>query len=152
MTVNSLVGLRFTAVLAVPINRNDYFSITFPSGTTFSYNSIYGISFYNLPPTISGQTVLIYHNSTVTRTFNQSTAYIITFQNFQAPPSTAPTDNITFSVLRNGYPIMTGTASLTAVSSTLNASVTLSNTKVATLNNYIFTITMSNPLSSTGTI
>lgn len=152
MTVNSFVALRFTAVLAVPINQNDYFSITFPTGTTFSYNLIFGISFYSLPPTISGQTVLIYHNSTVTATFAKNSAYILTFQNFQAPPSTAPTQNIVFSVLRNGYPIMTGSSTLTAVSSTLTASVSVANTRVATLTSYTFSITMSNPLSSSGMI
>jgi len=152
MTVNTYVGLRFNAVLAVPINQNDYFSITFPTGTTFSYNLIYGITFYSLPPTISGQTVFIYHNASVVATFAKNTAYIITFQDFLAPPSTYPTDKIVFSVLRNGYPLMTGSASLTAESSNLSASVTVANSKVSTVTSYTFTITMSNPISSSGAI
>lgn len=78
MTVNSLVGLRFNASLAVPINQNDYFEIVFPVGTTFTYSKIYGISFYSLPPTISGQTIQIRHDPSVTAIFAQNSAYILT--------------------------------------------------------------------------
>jgi hypothetical protein len=152
MPVNSLVGLRFNVSLTVTINQNDYFSIVFPNGTTFSYDQIYGTSYYKIPPTISGQTVLIYHSDSVIGSFSQNSEYIITFFYYNAPPSTLPTDPITFSVLRNGFPIMTGSASVTAVSSTLSASVSVTNRRVAALTSYIFNITMSKPLSSSGMI
>ena len=152
MPVNSYVGLRFNVSLAVTINKNDYFSIVFPNGTTFSYNQIYGTSYYKIPPTISGQTVLIYHSDTVLSSFDQNSEYIITFYGFNAPPSTLPTDPITFSVLRNGFPIMTGSASVTAISSSLSANVSVANKRVAALTSYTFNINMTNPLSSSGMI
>lgn len=138
MTVNSLVGVRFTAVLAVPINQNDYFEIVFPAGSTYTYNSVYGISFYALPPTISGQIIQIRHDSSVSRTFTQNSAYILTFQDLKAPPSTLPTDPIVFSVLRNGYPIMRGSASLTAVAGSLTANASMAETEVAKNTSYTF--------------
>ena len=152
MTVNSLVGLRFNVTLTVTINQNDYFTIVFPNGTSFSYNQLYGTSYYKIPPTISGQTVLIYHSDSVISSFSQNTEYIITFFDYNAPPSTLPTDPIIFSVLRNGFPIMTSSASVTALSSTLSANVTAANKKVAVITSYTFSIATSNALSSSGMI
>jgi hypothetical protein len=152
MTVNSLVGLRFNVTLTVTINQNDYFSIIFANGTSFSFNQLYGSSYYKIPPTISGQTVLIYHSESVISSFSQNTEYIITFFDFKAPPSSLPTDPIIFSVIRNGFPIMTSSASVTALSSTLSANVSVANKKVAVLTTYTFNITTSNPLSSSGMI
>ena len=58
MTVNSLVPLLFNVTLAATIDRNDYFRIVFPTGTTFSYSApILGTAVYTTPPTISGQTI-----------------------------------------------------------------------------------------------
>jgi hypothetical protein len=152
MTVNSLVALRFGAVLSMTINQNDFLSIVFPNNTTFQYDNIYGIYFYNLPPTISGQTVLIYNSATSSGTYTQNTAYIVTFQYFQAPPSTLPTSPIVFSILRSGYPIMTGSASLTASPGALTATATPTIFRVLAVTSYTFSITISDPLSSQGMI
>ncbi len=71
LTINTLAGLRFSAFLAVPINQDDYFSIEFPTGITYTYNNVYGISYYELPPTISGQTLYIHDNKTIYQTYPQ---------------------------------------------------------------------------------
>lgn len=92
-TVNTFVGLRFQMTLSMTINQADTFSITFPNGTNFVYSAVYGTSFYSTP-VISGQTVLISSDLSVTGTFAQNTDYTLTLTNFQAPASTIPTSPI----------------------------------------------------------
>jgi hypothetical protein len=153
MVINSYVSLRFNMYPSMSINQSDYFSITFPSGTTYTYNQIYGTGYYVSPPTFSGQTVLIYHDtSSSAASYPEGSLYSLTFASFQAPPSTSPTDSITLQILRNGYPIMYGTAVLTATSASLSASVSVSSSIVWAHTTYTFTINTSNPLSATGMI
>ena len=153
LTVNSLVALRFNFTLTTTIDRNDYFRVVFPTGTTFSFSTpILGTSVYITPPTISGQTVEIHHSTAVSATQTYSSTYILVIQFFQAPPSTVPTQPILFSVVRNNYPIMTGSASLTAVADSLTASVTVANSQVLTSTSYTFSIPLAHPLSSSGMI
>lgn len=59
---------------------------------------------------------------------------------------------MTFEVVRDGFTIMTGTTTFTASPGTLTASATPSNTKVLQTTSYIFSITTTNPISSSGTI
>ena len=153
MTVNKYVQLRFNFTLSASINRNDYFRIVFPTGTTFAYsNPILGTGVYTEPPTIAGQTVEVYHHSSVTPTQIYSGVYILVIQSFQAPPSTIPTQPIVFSVIRNGYPIMTGSTSLQASADTLTASVSVTNPQVLTNTSYTFSIPLTHALSSSGLI
>lgn len=150
MTVNSLTTLRFNIFPTMTLSRNDYINITIPTGTSFSYSNIFGTGFYRTPPTFSGQSALIYHNSSSSLTYPQNSLYSITFQNIQAPPSTLPTSSLIFQVIRNGYPIMQGSSVLTAVRATLTASVALTSSVVWATTSYTFTINMNNPLSSDG--
>ena len=97
MIVNSFVQLRFNVTLAATINKNDYFRVVFPTGTTFTYSTpILGTAVYTEPPTISGQTVEVHHSSSVspTQIYSAASAYILVIQYFQAPPSTIPTQPI----------------------------------------------------------
>lgn len=80
---------------------------------------ILGTASYNNNPTVSGQTILIRHSSAISSTQTYSGPYTLVIQQFLAPPSTIPTGSITFSVLRNSYPIMTGSGTLTAVAAGL---------------------------------
>lgn len=135
------------------INQSDYFSLTFPTGTTYTYNAIFGTGYYLSPPSFSGQTVYIYPDpASSASSYAANTLYSLTFASFTAPPSTLPTSAITLQILRNGYPIMYGTSTLTATSSTLSASVAVTNRIVWASTTYTFTITTSNPLSNTGMI
>ena len=153
MPVNSLVPIRFDVSLSTAINRDDYFRVVFPVGTTFSFSSgIFGTANYVEPPTVSGQTVQIYHSSAVSASQTYSGNYTLVIQNFQAPPSTIPTQAIEFSVIRNNYPIMTGSATLTASAGTLTASVTPLVSRVWANTSYTFAIALTNPLSSSGLI
>lgn len=152
MTVNSLTTLRFNIFPTMALSRNDYINITIPTGTSFSYSNIFGTGFYKTPPTFSGQSVLIYHNTSSSLTYPQNALYSITFQNIQAPPSTLPTSSLILQVLRSGYPIMQGSSVLTATRATLTASVTLASSIVWATTSYTFTININNPLSSSGMI
>jgi hypothetical protein len=135
------------------INQSDYFSITFPTNTTYSFSNTFGTGYYLSPPTFFGQTVLIYHNTaTSASSYAQGSLYSLTFVSFQAPASTLTTGPLTIQVLRNGYPIMFGTTTLTAVSATLTASVIITNSIVWTNTSYTFSITTNNPLTAQGMI
>lgn len=153
MPINSLASLRFNLYPSMAINQSDYFSITFPADTSYTYNQIFGTGYYVSPPTFSGQTVLIYHDTTSSASsYSQGSLYSITFASFKAPASTSPTGNLLLQILRNGYPIMYGNAVLTATSASLSATVSVTNTVVWASTSYIFSINISNPLSSTGMI
>lgn len=152
MTVNSLTTLRFNIYPTMTLSRNDYINITIPAGTSFSYSNIFGTGFYKTPPTFSGQSVLIYHNTSSSATYPQNALYSITFQNIQAPPSTLPTSSLILQVIRSGFPIMQGTSVLTAIRATLTASVSLTNSIVWAITSYTFTINLNNPISSSGMI
>jgi hypothetical protein len=71
---------------------------------------------------------------------------------FLAPPSTIPTGSIIFSVLRKGYPIMTGSSTLTAVAAALSATASMNVTTVLATTSYTFSIPITQPLSSSGMI
>lgn len=153
MIVNRNVALRFNMILSMTISQSDYFSITFPSNSTFSYNTIIGTSYYILPPSISGSTVTIYPNTSInTQNYLQNSLYSLTFSNFQAPPSTLTTGAVSMQVLRNGYPIMIGSSTLTATNAQANFTITVANLVVWANTSYTFSLNTSNPLSSSGMI
>jgi hypothetical protein len=151
MRVNTLVSLRFIMYLPMTISRNDYFSITFPTGTSYSFTIVFGTGLYTTP-TFSGQTVLIYHATSSAVYFNQTSLYSLTFSSFQAPGSTLTTGPLTVQVMRNGYPIVYGSSTLTAVNGILTASVSMGSSTVWANTSYVFIINTSNPLTSQGMI
>jgi hypothetical protein len=149
MQINNLISLRLDMYPSMSINQSDYFSITFPTGTTYTYNQIFGTGYYITPPTFSGQTILVYHDTTSSSSsYPQGSLYSLTFASFQAPPSTLPTSSLTLQILRNGYPIMYGSTILTAVSAVLQASVLVSNSIVWANTTYTFYINTSNALTA----
>jgi hypothetical protein len=150
-TVNAFVGLRFQMTLSMTINQADTLNVVFPNGTTFIYSNVFGTSFYSTP-VITGQSVTVSSDPSVIGTNLQNTDYTISLLNFQAPPSTVPTNPIIFQIQRNGYPIMAGSASLTAVTAVLLASVSLASSTVWARTSYTFVINTSHPLSSEGMI
>lgn len=146
-----MVGLRFDMNLAAAVDQNDIFSVTFPSGTVFTYANCFGTGIFTTP-TVSGQTVLISQNTSYLKTYGQNSNFSISLSNFQAPPSTLPTSSITIQILRNGYAKMIGGSSVTAVTGTLSGTVSLGSTTVWANTSNTFTITISNGLSSSGMI
>jgi hypothetical protein len=118
---------------------------------SFTLNQVYG-AILTPSTTISGSVITIVDATTSSFTRDQSFVYILTAQYFKAPPSTLTTGALTFSVLRNGYPLMTGSTTLTATAGALTASVSTAVSTVWQNTSYIFSITTSNPLSSSGMI
>lgn len=151
MTVNKMVGLRFDMGLADTVDQNDVFTIVFPTGTSFTYASILGTGIF-LTPVITGQTVSISQDTTFLKTFSKNSNYTINFYNFKAPPSTQVSSPIVLRVLRNSYPKMTGSVTVQAVASTLNASVSAAVSTVWANTTYSFVVNISDSLSSSGTI
>ena len=153
MSVNSIVPITLTMNLSMQINQNDQFQVVFPSTTSFSYTNIIGSSPGTYGVSITGQTVLMTQQNTPA-TFAVDSNYLLNMFNMQAPPSTATTDPLTAQVLRNGYPIMTGSATLTATPASLASqiSVAVADSVVWANTTYTFTLNTANALSSAGMI
>ena len=153
MTVNSLIPLAFYTSFVSTISQNDYFTLIFPTGSTYAYSSVGGTGQPYDTPVIAGQSVQIKHLISASSVPLHSGDYTLVFRNFLASPSTLPTNNFTMTVYRNNYPILTGTANITAVADTLsNASAVPAVRTVLTTTSYVFTIPLTQPLSASGMI
>jgi hypothetical protein len=145
-------GLRFSFTITDTISNKDSVLITFPTGTNINY--------VTYTSTLKMQSVS-YNPSTLTLQMTQNTtnpnyfagtAINITFIRYQAGPSIRPTQPITLSIINNNYQKMTASATITAVANSYSLTTTTNNPIVSVYTSYIFTFTMSDPLSSSGII
>lgn len=65
MKINQYVSLQFDIYPSMMINQSDTLSIAFPNEITYTYTQIVGTGYYISPPTFSGQTVLITHDTSL---------------------------------------------------------------------------------------
>lgn len=79
-------------------------------------------------------------------------SFIIYYKSYQAPTTTNPSVTIGLNISRNNVPVMYGYDTLTVVAGNLSAAVTFSPQNVNTLSTYNFSITINDPISSTGCI
>lgn len=77
----------------------------------------------------SSKIMTIYLKEPARQTDLGTEAYI-SIGDFTAPPSILPTGDFIISIMRNGYPLMSGTTQLIAGASTLSGSVTVGDSKV----------------------
>jgi hypothetical protein len=57
---------------------------------------------------VSGRTLRILHRRNIARTFAKNSLYVVNLNKIKSPPSTKTTSPIILSVVKNGYPKMTG--------------------------------------------
>ena len=73
--------------------------------------------------------------------------------NYTTPPSTESISSFKVSIIRNGSPMQIGSTTLTPLPTTLTAALTSRSSDIVNKNTtYVFTITTSDPMSSTGKI
>lgn len=149
IVVNQNTTIRFVTVLPDLMNNGDSVVITFPSGSKFYSPSLAG-SFQFGGGTTNGLTVTF--NIVAARTLTSGSSLSVSFSTYTAPSSTKATQPFTFSILRDGNPKMTGTATLQATMSSLSFTVTPTSSVVSTNTTYVFAITLTDQLSSSGRI
>lgn len=149
---NFLGGLTFSFTLPDTLGSDDLFLIVFPAGTTILYMTTAS----NLPVQTTtysaSNTSMVITQRSNNPNYPAGTAVTITFIRYKAPPSTRPTDPITFTVLKNGYQKMTASATIAAVANNYTLTVATSSTTVNTFATYSFSFTMVDPLTVTGYI
>lgn len=101
---------------------------------TLDSTTIFGNPGYNQTNATYGVTskILTLYIRDPTRTVYADGTLTFTVGNYTAPPSTQTTDDFVVTILRNGYPTMSGTTTLTASASTLSGSSAMEDTTVNT--------------------
>jgi hypothetical protein len=73
------------------------------------FNNFAGTGTYDFgASSVSGQTLRIVHRRNIARTFAKNSLYIVSFNKIKSPTSTKTTSPYIVSVVKNGYPKMTG--------------------------------------------
>jgi hypothetical protein len=155
ITVNRAAILKFTLTVVDNTNINDTYTIVFPTGSRITATpSIGGPSIQPTGITLNSLTVAFSQQSSATsmRLISAGSLAYITMTNYVAPPSTQVTSAITVTILRDGSAKMVGYATIQAALSTLNFTVTPSSLTVNTNTSYLFNITISDGLLSSGRI
>lgn len=150
--VNKPVSLTFSITVGDGVsNTVSSYQLVFPPEIHLSSQvSLIGL-YVGINPNIqvTGNTVSFVLSSQ----YNLLLGAVVSFtvQTVTLPPSVAPR-TIQVSILRNARPVQTGVATLTALPSALTFTVTPVIETVNTLTAYVFTITLPDPISSTGMI
>jgi hypothetical protein len=152
MVVNQQYTIKFYVKTISIISLSDAFVITFPSGTSIS-NFVAGA----LGGTVSfDSTLSTYYNQVLTLYLAggpgtlDAGGIFITVPNFVAPPNTLTTDNFQLQITSNTFPRMISTQSIQVNAGTLTGSAAMSVSTVNAISSYTFTITLANPLTSSG--
>jgi len=149
--VNQIYTLKFDITTIMMISLSDTVVINFPTGT-----SINSFATASMGGTIGiNQTASSYLNQQLTVSFTGSgnlapQQIYIYISNFVAPPSTATTNDFVLYFMTNGYPRMTATQSITAVTNTLIGTVAMALSTVNQPTTYGFSITINDPITSSG--
>ncbi len=145
-------GLSFSFILPDTISNNDYFIISFPTGTTIAYTTRTGSISIQSATYNSTNTSLILFQSSTNPNYPVNTAITLTFIRYRAPPSIRPTNSITLTVYSFCCAKMTASATVTALNNNYTLTASASSTTVNAYTTYAFSFTMTDPLSSTGYI
>ena len=154
--INSLTSLIFNFTLADTISKSDYFQLTFPAGTTFSFVAI---ASSNLNLFSSGVTfnstnlTLIMRQASTSPTRFAGTVCTITIGRYTAPPSTKTTDPFTFQVYTStGGLKMQGLATISATANTYIATVGAASSNINKNTSYTFIVTTLDSMLSSSMI
>lgn len=149
--VNRPVTLRFSFTAADTTNQLDTYSIVFPTGSRLTTPTIAG-QVLGVSASLSGTTITFSQNTGTNRVFFQNSAVFFTMTGFTAPQSTQETGTIQLTILRDGFSKMVGTTTIQAVMSTLTFNVTPSSLTVNQNTSYLFSITISDGILSSGRV
>lgn len=151
MTVNQIYTIRFAFTTTNLMSSSDYFTITFPTGSTIDLSLSAIGSTIGVNPTNATfiNSILTLYLSGVSGAISPQTIFI-TLSNFRAPLSTLPTGNFVFQVVASGYPRMIGYQNLVALVNSLTATVARNSTTVNVLTTLTFSITSTDGLNSDG--
>jgi hypothetical protein len=156
IVVNSLNTLSFSITTVDIISYSDYLTITLPAGTalagTFDPNALGGSIGINTATTsYSSPTLSVYFSGAGTLPAGYQLILIV--PNFQAPASTAATAPFTASILSStSFPKMTGTQTISASTGSLLGTATPTTPTVNVVTPYVFSITLSNALTASGSL
>jgi hypothetical protein len=154
--VNRQYNLRFTMTLSDTIAQTDTIVINFPTGTQLALNTSTVSSNFSIFP---GNATYDSNNLNLNlfmqnqnRTFGAGVVLVVSIGTYTAPPSIFPTGTFTFTFIQNNFPKMIGTATLSALVSTVSGTVSMISSIINTNTSYIFTLITMDTLSSTGRI
>jgi hypothetical protein len=153
-TVNQNYTIKFAFTTVDTVSINDYFIIQFPAGSSvvFSSGLLSGATAINkVNATFSNNILTLYMNtSSTTKIFFAPYSMFINVGIYTAPPSTQTTSAFTITTMRNGFPTQIGTQTLTAIATTLTATVSSTSSVVNVNTSYTFSITINDALTSSG--
>ena len=154
--MNSLTSLIFNFTLTDTISKSDYFQVTFPLGTSFSFVAI---ASSNLNLFSSGVTynstnlTLIMRQASTSPTRFAGTVCSITIGRYTAPTSTKTTDPFALQVYTStGGLKMQGTSTITATANTYTTLVTALNYNINKNTSYTFAVTTLDSMLSSSMI
>ena len=144
LTVNQQEALKLTFTLVDTLSGSDYFTVQFPSGTTFSFDS----STVTGTPAAVVKTSATYnpitrlatiYMSDPSKTYFSGSTVSLTLGYYTAPTSILPTEGIVATIYRAASKAkMTGTASIVAQESVLTGSLTVTNKTINANTAYLF--------------
>ena len=149
---NFLGGLIFSFALPDTISNNDYFIISFPSGTTITYMTRTGSISIQSATYNSTNTSLILFQSSTNPNYPTGTVITLTFIRYKAPPSIRPTSPISLTIFSYCCSKMSASASVTAIYNNYTLTASAAPPTVNTFTSYSFSFTMNDALTSTGYI
>ena len=156
--VNSVSSIKFDITTTDLVSISDYITITLPSSVSLStFNSAAVSTTFGIDSTKTSYaypTISVYFPTTTgISQLPAGSNIFITVPNFVAPPSTQNTADFTLNYLSSsGYPKMTSTQTITAVAGTLSGTVAPTNAAISQVTTYTFSVTIPNPLTSSGSI
>jgi hypothetical protein len=152
IVVNKNVSLRFSINLVDTVNANDTFLIVFPTGTKISNATFSGILNFT-GASITGTTASVSQaTSSKNNASSAGTSLNITFSTVTAPASTQVTSPIYFYINRDGNTKMVGSSTIQANTNSLTFTVTPNSNLVNQNTTYVFAISITDPLLSSGRI
>lgn len=151
LVVNRNVSLRFSINLVDTINSLDNFIFVFPTGSRIFTPTFAGPMTFT-SASLSGTSVSVSQSTSPLRTFASGYILNITMSTFTAPPSTQTSSPILMYINRDGATKMVGSATIQAVMSSLNYTVTPDSNLVNQNTTYVFNVTISDAILPTGRI
>lgn len=151
IVVNRNVSLRFSINLVDTINSFDSFTVVFPAGYKI-YNPAFSglLTFVN--PSLTNTTVTVSQSTASIKSYSTGYVLNITFSTVTAPPSTQVSPLIYLYINRDGNTKMVSSSTIQANTNSLTFTVTPNSYLVNQNTTYVFVITTSDALLSSGRI
>lgn len=151
IVVNKNVTLRFQINLVDTMNSYDTFTVVFPTGYKI-YSPTFGGLLTYTGASLTNTTVTVAQSTSTIKSYSTGYVLNVTFSTITAPPSTQVSSPIYFYINRDGNTKMVASNTIQANANSLTFTVTPNSYLVNQNTTYVFAITTTDPILSSGRI